>query len=592
MSELASAPSGAAAPGRTLGRESSVTRIDRPDPGPLDPAPVDPAPVDPPVLDHAAAEHAAAEHALPAPAPAVTTAGTYLAGRYRLRTRVGSDTAAGAEFWQAEDTVLQRDVAVTVLRRLAADSGAPGDDDDDPTGATRAGEMVVRALRSGSFEHPGCARLLDVLAPGGAGMPDDVLGAAVTEWVPGRSLAEIVADGLVRPTTAARAVVPLAAAAAEAHRHGLVLGCDHPQRVRVTADGRAQLCFVLPRRAVTPADDVRGLGAVLYALLTSHWPLSGADAARAGLAAAGRTPGGSPVPPSDLRPGIPLELDTVVRGALGPDDAPGHVRTAAAVQRLLDEVVAEEDRIALFPPARDGVPSGPGDVWQDGSRPAAPADPRRRRKLAIGLAVLAGAVLAVLGYLGVQLGSVFSEGGRPVIVVGGAPVEGSPADPPAAVPAAAGAVAAPGGGRTAAAAGVEVYDDTGDRDNAGRVSRVIDGNRDSGWNTFTYRQQFPALKPGVGIMVSFASAVQLSSVTIDSPSTGTVVQVRSAPGAEAAFTETAQIGEATLADGATPVSLAGSQPVTHVLVWITRLGGPDGENRTAIDELEFARAGS
>jgi hypothetical protein len=39
------------------------------------------------------------------------------------------------------------------------------------------------------------------------------------------------------------------------------------------------------------------------------------------------------------------------------------------------------------------------------------------------------------------------------------------------------------------------------------------------------------------------------------------------------------------------VSLAGSQPVTHVLVWITRLGGDDGANRTEINELQFRRAG-
>ena len=43
-----------------------------------------------------------------------------LAGRYRLGSRVGSDTAAGAEFWRAEDTVLRRDVAATVLRRFGA----------------------------------------------------------------------------------------------------------------------------------------------------------------------------------------------------------------------------------------------------------------------------------------------------------------------------------------------------------------------------------------------------------------------------------------------------------------------------------------
>jgi len=524
-----------------------------------------------------------------ASSPSATAAGTLLAGRYRLHTRVGSDTAAGAEFWRAEDTVLQRDVGVTVLRKLAPEDGAVGGE-SDPTGATRAGEMVVRALRSGSFEHDGCARLLDVLAPEGSRIPDDVLGAAVTEWVPGRSLAELMADGMIRPLAAARAVAPLAAAAEAAHRHGLVLGCDHPQRIRITPDGRGQLAFVLPRPDVTPADDVRGLGAILYTMLTSRWPLSRTDAARAGLATAETTPRGGFVAPSRLRPGVPIELDTLVQGTLGPPNELGHVRTAAAVHMLLNEVVAEDDRIALFPPVHDGLPSSPGDVWQDGNRPPDPPDPKRRRNLAIGLGALGAAVLLVLGYFGAQLTSVFSEGGRPPIVVSGA----APQPPDQTADPAAGsadqAAPPPSVGGSAVPAGDEVYDRSGDRDNDGRVSRVIDGNPSSGWNTFTYKQQFPALKPGVGIMVSFASAVQLSELTIDSASPGTVVQVRSAPTAEADFLDTTQLAEITLGQGPTPVSLAGSQPVTHVLLWITKLGGGDGENRTEINELQFRRA--
>ena len=88
-----------------------------------------------------------------------TTAGSPLTERYVLRQRIGSDPAAGAEFWRAEDTVLRRPVGVTLLRRLPAD-----DRSDDPEGTARAGEMIVRALRSGCFEHSGSARLLDVLA--------------------------------------------------------------------------------------------------------------------------------------------------------------------------------------------------------------------------------------------------------------------------------------------------------------------------------------------------------------------------------------------------------------------------------------------
>ena len=585
MSELASPPSGAA-PDATdrsgstdteadgeVGQDAATVRV-------LTPA-------HPSDLRSARASTGAVKGALSArgpgssTGPASTAAGATIAGRYRLRTRVGSDTAAGAEFWRAEDTVLQRDVGLTVLRRLSPEAGAIGGE-DDPTGTARAGEMIVRALRSGSFEHPGCARLLDVLSPGSPGMPDDVLGAAVTEWVPGTSLAETVADGLLKPLAAARAVAPLAAAAEAAHRHGLVLGCDHPQRVRITADGHAMLCFTLPRPDITPTDDVRGLGAVLYTLLTSRWPLSGVDAARAGIVAAVRTADGGVVAPSAQRPGVPVELDTVASGTLGPVGAAGRVHTAAAVHRLLTEVVTEDDRIALFPPAHDGVPSAPGDVWQDGVLVTPRVDPGRRRKLRIGLTALAATVLLVLGYVGVQVGSLFTDRRGPVIVVGSDP--GSSTNPPTqGSPTAAGAVVA--------VANVEIYDPSGDPDNGGRVSRVIDGDLTSNWRTYEYKQQFPALKPGVGIMVSFASAVQLSSIGIASPSPGTVVQVRSAPTADAAFPETTEITRTTVQNGTTTVSLAGSQAVTHVLLWIGTLGQRDGSYVSEIDEIQFSRAG-
>ncbi|MGI5126586.1 protein kinase family protein [Pseudonocardia sp. CA-107938] len=500
-----------------------------------------------------------------------TTAGTVFAGRYRLTTRVGTDPAAGAEFWQAVDTVLRRDVAVTVLRRLGLDSAGA-----DPGWSDRAEEMVSRALRSGSFEHRGCARLLDVLTPDAAALPNDVLGVAVTEWVPGRSLAEAVSAGLLRPLTAARALVPLAGAAEAAHVHGLVLGCDHPQRIRITPDGRAQVGFAMPRPETTPADDVRGLGAVLYALLTAQWPLSRSDAARAGLDSARRDATDVPVPPSTQRPGVPVELDTIAAGTLGPETATGHVHTAASVRALLDQVVEEDDRIALFPPVRDGVPAEPGDVWQEGGkRPA--ADPRRRRKLALGLVALGVAVVAVLGFVGSHVVSMFTTG-NPAIVVPG-PVAN--ADPQPSGP-------QPAGVRPLDA---EVYDKAGDGDNRDQASRVVDRDPNSAWRTADYKQQFPAFKPGIGVVVSFESAVQLADLTIDSPSAGTVVEIRSIPSVDAPIEQTTVIGSATLRADATQIALPNSQPVTHVLVWITKLSGPGGELNAQINEITFHRAG-
>ena len=129
----------------------------------------------------------------------------------------------------------------------------------------------------------------------------------------------------------------------------------------------------------------------------------------------------------------------------------------------------------------------------------------------------------------------------------------------------------------------------GDRDNAGRVSRVIDGNPGTGWKTFSYKQQFPALKPGVGIMTSFASPVQLSSLIIASPSPGTEIEIRSAPSSDAKLTETVLLTRATLDDGDTTVPLTNSQPVQYVLLWITHLGGGGSDNSTEIREVSFRR---
>ncbi len=540
-------------------------------------APFVPAQVGPPNGHDGAARPAAADTST------ATAAGSLLAGRYRLGTRVGSDAAAGAEFWRAEDTVLRRDVAATVLRRFGS-----GTDPDDDGGIAHAKEIISKALRAGSFEHPGSARLLDVLAPGAPGLPDGVLGAAVAEWVPGRSLADAVADGIVKPVAAARALQPLAAAAEAAHRRGLVLGCDHPQRVRVTPDGRTQMGFPLPRPELTPADDVRGLGAVLYCLLTALWPLSPSDAARAGLVPAERGPDGAPLPPLAVRPGVPVELETLVVGILGTDDM-RRVRTAAAVRSVVDEVVAEADRVVLFPPEHDGVPPEPGDVWQPRDRARRPMDPRRRRKLLAGLAGLGLCVLGVGGYASAQLGTLFQASSPPIVVAGSSVPPASPQPGGGAPPGGEAAAAAPAGDAAIRAVGAAVYDKAGDRDNAGRVSRVIDGDPATGWKTYSYRQQFPALKPGVGIMTSFASPVQLSTLSIESISPGTEVEIRASPTPDAALADTLLLARATLDEGVTTVSLADSQPAQYVLVWITRLGGGGGDNSTEIREVSFRR---
>jgi hypothetical protein len=507
-------------------------------------------------------------------------AGTVIADRYRLLSLAGADMSVHAEFWRARDTVLERDVALTLLQ----ETGESGQ-------SARAADMITRALRWGRFEHVGCARLLDVMRNDNGGLPDDVLGLAVTEWVPGRSLAEAVAAGPLRTGVLLGMLAPLAQAAEVAHRQGLVLGCAHPQRVRIIPEGKARLAFALPHPDVTPADDVRGLGALLYALLTARWPLSGTDAELAGLAPAPRDLQGMVVPPGILRPGVSVEVSALALGALGAGAPHGRVHTAAGVYKVLTELLEAEQEAALLPPPDDGAPVDPDEVWRVDSPPK--PEPDRKRKLSIGMSGLALGMVAVLTYVAIQVGSMLgiAPTSGPRITVTGPTGTGPAAAAPVTPGTDTGQDAPPdaNGETVVHPASVRVFDPSGDPDNPGRVGRVVDDDPNSSWGTYIYHQPFPALKPGVGIMVSFASPVQLSTLTIASPSVGSRLEIRSAPTPDAPFAQTIPLGSTTVAGNSTVVSLSGSQPVQNVLVWITKLGGGGDQNVTEISDLRFER---
>ncbi|BCI92481.1 hypothetical protein NIIDMKKI_76870 [Mycobacterium kansasii] len=72
---------------------------------------------------------------------------------------------------------------------------------------------------------------------------------------------------------AIRAMQSLAAAADAAHRAGVALSIDHPSRVRVSIEGDVVLAYPATMPEANPQDDIRGIGAALYALLVNQWPL-------------------------------------------------------------------------------------------------------------------------------------------------------------------------------------------------------------------------------------------------------------------------------------------------------------------------------
>ena len=252
--------------------------------------------------------------------PGATIAG----GRYRLLVFHGGPPHL--QFWHAIDVTHDRQVALTFV-------------DPDATLPDReVVEILSRTAKLGRIDRPGVARVLDVAQTGSGGL-------IVSEWIRGGSLAEVAATA---PSAigSARAVQSLAAAAEVAHRSGVALSIDHPGRVRVSIEGDVALAFPATLSTATPEDDIRGIGAALYALLINRWPLP-ESGVRSGMAPADLDPAGAPVEPRAVDRAIPFQISAAAARAVQEN---GGIRSAPTLPNLLQQATAVADRTELITP--------------------------------------------------------------------------------------------------------------------------------------------------------------------------------------------------------------------------------------------------
>jgi hypothetical protein len=490
-------------------------------------------------------------------------------GRYRLLAQFGIDERVGAHLWRARDGQLRRDVALTIL------VGDPADVE-----AARQGRRTLeRAAHAAKFTHPSVAKVLDVLTLGnGISSSEGLLGIVVSEWTKGTDLIDLVHEKRIPPSTAARMVQALAEPVERAHQSGLVLGIDHPQRLRVTPDGKLRLAFPAPPPTTTLRDDVKALGAVLYLLLTGRWALPGGPPA---LPAAPRDPNGQLVPPHVLEPRVPHEMSSLAVRTVS-DGGQGGIRTSAAILRVLDKVASEEERTRKEPEAVDPD----GTVWTT-KKPV--KDAARRRKLALGVSALVIAAVAALAWVGMMAISFFRDdppSGPPVNLA-----EQSSTTQPA--PEDDGDDAGDGGdqsgslGSPVQPSGVEVFNPEGEGDGVADAPNAVDGDESTAWATDQYRQQFPAFKTGVGLLASFDESLELGAVRIVSDTPGTEVEIRLADSAQPSLAETTTVATTRLENGTTEVEFDQPASGQYVIVWITTLAGEEPELQSRLAEVTF-----
>lgn len=460
-------------------------------------------------------------------------------GRFRLLARRRADEFAGMEFWRAWDFRHETNVAITAL------TGDPHDQ-----AAVASARQVLEGIRwAESAAHPALARVIDLLGPG----PNEVLGLVITEWVDGVDLFDMVSDGPLRVATACRLLRPLVAAVDGAHHMGVVAGVDSAERIRVGEHGTAVLAFRGTRPGATTRDDVRGLGALLYVLLTARWP----DVA-------------DPVPPADLRPDVPRDLSLIavlsIDGTRVPD-----IRTCGPLLRAMDEVIAYDPDIDTMDMPLLMGPSLMQPLVQEPPQPAeepapAPRPRSRGRLVTLAVAILAVAVAVLVG---AKVAGAFS-GPAPRPAAASSPRTTVPTTtttpPPTTTTTPSPAPPAP-----VRPTHVTEYLVTGNPDDVGDLGNAIDGDPNTSWSTDIYREQFPAFIPGIGLMAQLPHPMALTSITITSPTPGTVVQIHSASSPNVSLSSAPLLATATLNDGTTTIPLHSTAPMPYVLVWITQL---------------------
>jgi beta-lactam-binding protein with PASTA domain len=317
-----------------------------------------------------------------------------------------------ADVYLARDQQLGRPVAVKVLFPEYA---------RDPSFVER---FRREAKNSAMLQHPNIVSVYDYGQERGTYF-------IVMEFVDGPSLRDVLhADGALPIMQAARIGSEIAAALDFADRHGVVHRDIKPGNVMIMPSGQVKVTdfgisanpmdanhgltqtgavigtatYFSPEQAqgfqVDGRSDVYALGVVLYEMVTGQAPFS----AESPVAVAMKHVREDPIPPSQLRPDVPPDLERIILKALSKGtqsryQSAGELRAdlirfgrGQAVEAAVPPPVVEQPTEAA---TQYEEPAHHGQMWDE--------QPKRRGPIiatVIGLGLLAGAIIFAIFFLG------------------------------------------------------------------------------------------------------------------------------------------------------------------------------------------------
>jgi Protein kinase domain len=290
--------------------------------------------------------------------------------RYEVIGTLGCGATSRVD--KARDTLLGRTVA---LKTLVHAFGAP----------TEQKQFLREAQIVSQLSHPSIINLYDV------GIEEGSVAYLVMEYVPGKTLQQVLTESPIPFPRACAWAADLAGALHRAHRAGIIHGDVKPANILVTEDGNVKLGdFGIARLSTqvsgsgrlmgTPAylspeqihgeaqntrSDLFSLGIVLYQMVTGFAPFEGSSVS----AVCAQILSAEPVPPSQRNPALPAGIDHVIMRCLAKipaDRYPSAEALAASLYPFARQLAVPEAKAPEHAQPKASWlarPMQPSDLW-------------------------------------------------------------------------------------------------------------------------------------------------------------------------------------------------------------------------------------
>jgi serine/threonine-protein kinase len=318
--------------------------------------------------------------------------------------------------WRAHDSVLERDVAVKVLKRDAVDDAAALE------------RLRIEARLAGSLQHPNVVGVLDYGEEASSEGGTAVLPCLVMPLIDGCTLSDRLRDsGPMSPAETMRMVADVADGLSAAHLAGIVHRDLKPGNIMQDASGRSMILdfgiarssdaspltstgtivgttdFISPEqasgRSATAASDIYSLGVVAYCCLTGKAPFHRTAAVAIALAHVNE-------PPPPLPDSVPAGVRALIMRMLAkdPEERPAEAAEVMERARALADALVDDPTAGSLAPVTAALPLALDDPPTLTDQPVEVGRRRLRRNPLLLLIALIVATLVALGIVALANG--------------------------------------------------------------------------------------------------------------------------------------------------------------------------------------------